>query len=84
MLKDEDLETIENEYHKKSMILEQFGEQVDAATFYEDLYGDLDQVVPVVFIDKGHREKDAYSGRHYCRCSFCFGICSSVGNDFEK
>lgn len=52
MLKDEDLEVIEAEYQKKNMILEQFGEWVNAATLYEDMYGDLEQVVPVVFIDE--------------------------------
>lgn len=52
MLKDEELEVIEQEYYKKNMILEQFGEWVDAETLYEDIYGDLEQVVPVVFIDE--------------------------------
>ena len=57
MLKDEELEVIEQEYYKKNMILEQFGEWVDAETLYEDMYGDLEQVVPVVFIDEDEDTK---------------------------
>lgn len=57
MLKDEELEVIEQEYYKKNMILEQFGEWVDAETLYEDIYGDLGQVVPVVFIDEDEDTK---------------------------
>lgn len=57
MLKDEELEVIEQEYYKKNMILEQFGEWVDAETLYEDIYGDLEQVVPVVFIDENEDTK---------------------------
>lgn len=57
MLKDEELEVIEQEYYKKNMILEQFGEWVDAETLYEDIYGDLEQVVPVVFIDEDEDTK---------------------------
>lgn len=57
MLKDEELEVIEQEYYEKNMILEQFGEWVDAETLYEDIYGDLEQVVPVVFIDEDEDTK---------------------------
>lgn len=57
MLKDEELEVIEQEYYKKNMILEQFGEWVDAETLYEDIYGDMEQVVPVVFIDEDEDTK---------------------------
>lgn len=51
MLKDEKLEDIEKEYHEKNMILEQFGEWVDGVTLYEDMFGDTEQLMPVVFID---------------------------------
>ena len=52
MLKDEKLEVIEKEFHEKNMILEQFGEWVNGITLYEDMFGDTEQIMPVVFIDE--------------------------------
>lgn len=51
MLQDEALDFIVNQYHQKNEVLAQFGEQVSAATFYEDIFGDLDLEMPVVIID---------------------------------
>ena len=51
MLKDEKLSVIENEFKKKTEILNEYGEWVDGFTLYEDMFGDLDRVVPVVLID---------------------------------
>ena len=52
MLKDEPLEVIQDQYEQKNMVLAQFGQQVSAWTLYEDIYDDLDMVVPVVVIDE--------------------------------
>ena len=56
MLQDEDLETIEDEFQKKTALLADFGEWVDGVTLYEDIFGDLDQVMPVVFIDESEKK----------------------------
>jgi len=51
MLQDEKLEYIRQQYDEKNMFLGQFGEQVSAWTMYEDIFGDMEQVFPVVIID---------------------------------
>lgn len=52
MLKDEPLEYIQEQYNDKNDILSAFGEQVNATTLYEDIYGDIYETqVPVVIID---------------------------------
>ena len=51
MLQDEKLEYIREQYDEKNMVLGQFGEQVSAWTMYEDIFGDMEQVFPVVIID---------------------------------
>lgn len=51
MLQDEALDDIVDQFHQKNAVLAQFGEQVSAATFYEDIFGDLDLEMPVVIID---------------------------------
>lgn len=50
MLQDEDLEYIREQYDEKNMVLSEFGREVKAVTMYEDIFGDLDQIVPIVFI----------------------------------
>ena len=55
-MKDEPLEVIQDQYEQKNMVLAQFGQQVSAWTLYEDIYDDLDMVVPVVVIDE-HESK---------------------------
>lgn len=57
MLQDEALDDIINQYHQKNEVLAQFGEQVSAATFYEDIFGDLDIEMPVVIIDDDTSQK---------------------------
>ena len=51
-MKDEPLEVIQDQYEQKNMVLAQFGQEVSAWTLYEDIYDDLDMVVPVVVIDE--------------------------------
>lgn len=51
MLKDERLDIIQREYERKATLLDSYGECVSPVTVYEDIYGDLDQLVPVVLID---------------------------------
>lgn len=51
MLQDESLEYIREQYDEKNMVLEQFGERVSAWTMYEDIFEDLTQTFPIVFID---------------------------------
>lgn len=50
MLQDEDLEYIREQYDEKNRVLSEFGREVSAVTMYEDIFGDLDQIVPIVFI----------------------------------
>ena len=52
MLQDEALEYIKEQFEEKNMVLEQFGEKVSAYTLYEDIFGDTEQTIPVVFIDE--------------------------------
>lgn len=51
MLRDEPLEVIREQYEEKNMVLSAFGERVNAWHLYEDLFGDLEQQIPVVIID---------------------------------
>ena len=55
-MKDEPLEVIQDQYEQKNMVLAQFGEEVSAWTLYEDIYDDLDTVVPVVVIDESDED----------------------------
>lgn len=52
MLQDESLEYIKEQYKQKNMVLAEFGQEVDAWTLYEDIFYDLEQVFPIVFIDE--------------------------------
>lgn len=51
MLQDENLDYIREQYDEKNMVLAQYGEQVSAVSFYEDIFGDIGLTVPVVFLD---------------------------------
>lgn len=52
MLKDEPVEYRLEQYNEKNMILASNGEQVSARTFYEDIFPDVEEKVPVVVIDE--------------------------------
>lgn len=52
MLQDESLEYIKEQYEQKNMVLSEFGQEVDSWTLYEDIFYDLEQVFPIVFIDE--------------------------------
>lgn len=56
MLQDEALEYIQEQFDEKNMVLEQYGEEVSSYTFYEDLFGDTEQTVPIVFIDEEEKK----------------------------
>lgn len=51
-LKDRPLKEIKEQFHQKDGVLSAFGEQVSAVSFYEDVFGDLELTVPVVFLDE--------------------------------
>lgn len=57
MLQDEALEYIQEQFDEKNNILGQFGEQVDAWSFYEDVFSDLELVLPVVVLDEDAGKK---------------------------
>ena len=61
MLKDEKLEYIEEQFKDKAELLAEYGTEVTATEMYEDIFGDLDLVVPAVVIDdeKEDDEQDA-------------------------
>lgn len=52
MLQDESIEYIQEQYDEKNDILSQFGSEISSYTLYEDIFGDLYQTVPIVFIDE--------------------------------
>jgi len=52
MLQDESLEYIKEQYEEKNMVLKEFGEEVSSWQMYEDIFNDLDQILPIVFIDE--------------------------------
>ena len=56
-LRDKPIEEIEEQYNEKNEVLSSFGEQVNAYSFYEDIFGDLETVVPVVIIDEDENTK---------------------------
>lgn len=53
MLQDEALDYIREQFEEKNMVLAAFGREVSPFTFYEDIFGDTEQEIPVVFIDEG-------------------------------
>lgn len=57
MLKDEKLEVIQEQFEEKNRVLSAFGEQVSAITLYEDMFGDTEMQIPVVFLDEDENKK---------------------------
>ena len=51
-LKDEPLAYQKQQYDEKNMVLAQFGTQISAVSLYEDIFDDLEMVMPVVIIDE--------------------------------
>ena len=64
MLKDESLEYIQEQFEEKNMILEEYGEPVSAWTMYEDIFGGMEQVFPVVIIDEDREEESDEVEKH--------------------
>lgn len=56
MLKDEPLAYIQEQYGEKNMVLAEYGEEVSPFTMYEDIFGDTEQTIPIVFIDEGEEQ----------------------------
>lgn len=56
MLQDEELEYIQEQYEEKNMVLAEYGQEVSPFTLYEDIFGDTEQIIPVVFIDEGEEQ----------------------------
>lgn len=56
MLQDESLEYIQEQYEEKNMVLSGYGEEVSSSILYEDIFGDTEQTIPVVFIDEGEEQ----------------------------
>jgi len=57
MLRDESIEEIKAQYDEKNMVLSSFGDQVNAYTMYEDIFGDLEMELPIVIIDEDEATK---------------------------
>lgn len=55
-LKDEPLEYRLQQYEEKNDVLEQFGEPVSAWTLYEDIFGDMERLMPIVVIDEDEQK----------------------------
>lgn len=55
-LKDEPLEYRLEQYEEKNDVLEQFGEPVSAWTLYEDIFGDMERLMPIVVIDEDEQK----------------------------
>ena len=51
-LRDEPIDYIEQQFNEKNGVLVSYGEQVSAATLYEDVFGDLEIELPFVLIDE--------------------------------
>ena len=56
VLQDEPLEYIQKQYEEKNMVLSEYGEEVSPYTLYEDIFGDTEQTMPIVFIDEGEEQ----------------------------
>lgn len=57
MLHEESLEYIKEQYEEKNMVLSEYGEEVNHFTMYEDIFGDTEQTMPIVFIDEGEEQE---------------------------
>lgn len=57
MLRDEPLEYIKEQFEEKNMVFGQFADCVSPYTFYEDIFGDLELIVPItVLSDDGGKK----------------------------
>lgn len=89
-LQDESLEYIRQQYDEKNTILAEFGEQVNPYTFYEDIFGDLELVLPVTVIgeekDKKIRAMELQDAIEFasCRNDTLIGGCSYLNNWISK
>lgn len=50
------VEYIKEQYDEKNDVLSEFGDRVSADTFYEDIFKDLDIVMPIVIIDENEQK----------------------------
>lgn len=57
MLRDESLEYIKEQFDEKDMVLGQFAERVSPATFYEDIFIDLEQIAPITVLGENGGKK---------------------------
>lgn len=55
-LKDASLEYRRQEYDSKNDVLAEFGEWVNAASLYEDIFNDLETIMPIVIIDEDEQK----------------------------
>ena len=90
MLKDEPIEYIKQQYDEKNNILGAFGEQVNAITLYEDIFGDTEQEIPVVIIDDDTEKRirvmsvDDAIALGECRNDILIGGCTYFNNWISK
>jgi len=52
LLEKQPIEIQKEQYDEKNAVLDQFGEWVDAWTLYEDIYPNMDMLMPVIIIDE--------------------------------
>ena len=55
-LKDCTIEYRKQEYEQKNEVLAEHGEWVNAASLYEDVFGDLEMIMPIVIIDEDEQK----------------------------
>lgn len=90
MLQDESLDYIREQFDEKNMVLQNFGEQVSPWALYEDIFGDLEMVLPVVIIseDEGKHivpmELDAAITLASDRNDMLLGGCTYFNNWISK
>lgn len=78
MLQDEKLEYIQEQFEEKNQVLADYGEKVTARQMYEDIFGDLETVLPVVFIDDEGQESEQ---KHIVPMSMEEALGQSEGRD---
>lgn len=90
MLKDEPIEYIKQQYDEKNDMLGVFGEQVNAITLYEDIFGDTEQEIPIVIIDDDEEKRirvmsvDDAINLGTCRNDILIGGCTYFNNWISK
>ena len=78
VLQDEKLEYIQEQFREKDEVLAEYGERVTARQMYEDIFGNLDVVLPVVFIDDEGQESEL---KHIVPMSIEEALGQSEGRD---